>query len=58
MTVSVMVPFLCLRESDNKSINDWMLKNKMAISYDGKKKSTVNWASYYEENKFCEFKDF
>ena len=43
---------------NNKSINDWMLKNKMAVSYDGKKKSPVNWASYYEENKFCEFKDF
>jgi micrococcal nuclease len=43
----------------NKSINDWMLANNLAVFYDGKKKSIVDWGKFkLSDTDFCQFDDF
>tara|TARA_Y100000741_G_scaffold360232_1_gene342156 strand:+ start:2839 stop:3324 length:486 start_codon:yes stop_codon:yes gene_type:complete len=43
----------------NKSINDWMLANNLAVFYDGKKKSNVDWEKVkLSDTNFCQFDDF
>ena len=44
---------------ENKSLNDWLLHNHLAVNYDGGKKSSPTcWKSYYEEIEFCNFDSF
>lgn len=43
----------------NKSINNWMLANRLAVNYDGKKKSVVDWRNeFIQDDCFCQFDDF
>ena len=44
---------------NNKCINDWLLKNHLAVDYKGKTKvSPENWKEYYDEITFVELEDF
>jgi endonuclease YncB( thermonuclease family) len=44
---------------NNKCINDWLLKNHLAVDYKGKTKvSPENWKEYYDEITFVAFEDF
>tara|TARA_A100001011_G_scaffold192379_1_gene201007 strand:- start:1001 stop:1486 length:486 start_codon:yes stop_codon:yes gene_type:complete len=43
---------------DNKSINNWLLSNHLAVNYDGKTKKTVDWEEYAREVEFCKFENF
>ena len=41
---------------NNKSVNEWLLENHLAITYDGgTKKSPENWMEYYNSVNFVEF---
>ena len=40
----------------NKSVNEWLLANHLAIAYDGgTKQPPENWMTYYEKVNFVEF---
>ena len=43
---------------DNKSINNWLLSNHLAVNYNGKTKKTVDWEEYAKEVEFCKFENF
>ena len=44
---------------ENKSINDWLLHNHLAVEYDGgKKNSPDDWGLYNREVQFCTFENF
>jgi endonuclease YncB( thermonuclease family) len=43
----------------NKSINDWLLHNHLAVEYDGETKNTPdNWGLYNEKVQNCTFENF
>ena len=43
---------------ENKSINNWLLSNHLAVNYDGKTKKIVDWEEYAREVEFCKFENF
>tara|TARA_B100000035_G_scaffold3667_1_gene3249 strand:- start:1314 stop:1796 length:483 start_codon:yes stop_codon:yes gene_type:complete len=44
---------------ENKSINDWLLHNHLAVEYDGGKKNTPDdWGLYNSKVQFCTFENF
>ena len=43
---------------DNKSINDWLLSNHLAINYNGETKKKIDWEKYAREVNYCKFENF
>tara|TARA_X000000950_G_C13819608_1_gene621317 strand:- start:269 stop:754 length:486 start_codon:yes stop_codon:yes gene_type:complete len=43
---------------NNKSINNWLLSNHLAINYDGKKKYDIDWEQYTKRVEFRKLENF